>query len=98
METVVEAGPAEVYDCAFVPALFAQWGPVVASAAGVVLGARVLDVGCGTGATTVAAAARAGPDGRVVGLDPNAELLTVARRKLGIEWVEGRAERRPFAL
>ena len=38
METVVEAGPAEVYDRAFVPALFAQWGPVVAAAAGVAAG------------------------------------------------------------
>ena len=96
METLVEAGPAEVYDRAFVPALFAQWGPVVAAAAGVAAGARVLDVGCGTGAATVAAAARAGRDGRVVGLDPNPEMLTVARRKPGIEWVEGRAEELPF--
>ena len=96
METVVEAGPAEVYERAFVPALFAQWGPVVADAAGVAAGARVLDVGCGTGAATVAAAERAGRDGRVVGLDPNPEMLTVARRKPGIEWVEGRAEALPF--
>ena len=96
MEIVVEAGPAEVYDRAFVPALFAQWGPVVTAAAGVASGARVLDVGCGTGAATVAAAARAGPDGLVVGLDPNPEMLTVARRKPGIEWVEGRAEELPF--
>ncbi len=96
MEAVVEAGPAEVYDRAFVPALFAQWGPVVAAAAGVAAGARVLDVGCGTGAATVTAAALAGRDGRVVGLDPNPEMLTVARRKPGIEWVEGRAEKLPF--
>lgn len=96
METVVEAGPAEVYERAFVPALFAQWGSVVVAAAGVAPGARVLDVGCGTGAATVAAAARVGRDGRVVGLDPNPEMLTVARRKQGIEWIEGRAEKLPF--
>lgn len=96
MDTAFEAGPAEVYERAFVPALFAQWGPVVTQAAGIVPGARVLDVGCGTGAATVAAAAQAGSGGRTVGLDPNPEMLAVARRKPVIEWVEGRAEDLPF--
>ena len=96
MDTVMEAGPAEVYDRAFVPALFAQWGPVLAELAEVAPGARVLDVGCGTGAATVAAASRVAPGGRVVGLDPNPEMLAVARRKPGIDWVEGRAEALPF--
>ena len=96
MDTAMAAAPAEVYDRSFVPALFAQWGPVMAEAAAVAAGARVLDVGCGTGAATVAAAARAGPDGRVVGLDPNPGMLAVARRHPGIAWVEGRAEALPF--
>lgn len=96
METMTEAGPAEIYDRAFVPALFAQWGPIVAELAGVAPGARVLDVGCGTGAATVAAQRAAASGGRVVGLDPNPEMLAVARRKPGIEWVEGRAEALPF--
>lgn len=97
MDTMSKAGPAEVYDRQFVPALFAQWGPVVAELAGVTAGARVLDVGCGTGAATVAAARMAAPGGRVVGLDPNPEMLAVARVKPGIEWIEGRAEALPFA-
>lgn len=89
--------PAIVYDTQFVPALFAHWGPVVVGAAGVKAGDRVLDVACGTGAATLAAAERAGPSGHVVGLDANPEMLAVARRKpTRIEWVEGVAEALPM--
>lgn len=89
--------PAEVYDTHFVPALFAQWGPVVTAEAGVQSGDRVLDVACGTGALTLATAEVAGPSGTVVGLDANPEMLEVARRKpVEIEWLEGTAEDLPF--
>ena len=89
--------PAEVYDEKFVPALFGPWGPVLAEAAGVAPGQSVLDVACGTGAATLAAAAIVGPNGRVVGLDANPEMLAVARRKpQDIEWREGVAEKLPF--
>jgi SAM-dependent methyltransferase len=92
-----ERDPAEIYDELFVPALFAQWGPRVADAAAVGLGQRVLDVGCGTGVLACAAAERVGPRGQVVGLDPNAQMLSVARRKpSGIVWQSGRAESLPF--
>ncbi|MSU89837.1 methyltransferase domain-containing protein [Rhodobacteraceae bacterium 2CG4] len=85
--------PAEVYNAQFVPALFAQWGPVVSAEAGVQAGDRVLDVACGTGALTLAAARIAGPSGAVVGLDANPDMLAVARRKpANIEWLEGTAE------
>jgi ubiquinone/menaquinone biosynthesis C-methylase UbiE len=89
--------PAEVYDEMFVPALFQQWGPIVASAAQIGLGERVLDVACGTGVLAGAALERVGPRGSVAGLDPNADMLSVARRKSArIEWREGRAEALPF--
>lgn len=89
--------PAEVYDTQFVPALFHQWGPVVAAEADVQTGDRVLDVGCGTGALTLAVAERAGPAGAVVGLDANPEMLAVARKKpVQVEWLEGTAEALPF--
>lgn len=40
---------------------------------------RVLDVGCGTGSTTLAIARKVGPSGRVVGIDLSAPMLAVAR-------------------
>jgi SAM-dependent methyltransferase len=92
-----ERDPAEVYDELFVPALFEQWGPRTAEAAAIELGQYVLDVGCGTGALACAAAERVGPKGRVVGLDPNEQMLAVARRKpTGVTWELGRAESLPF--
>ena len=39
----------------------------------------VVDIGCGTGPTTYAAAARVGPDGRVVGVDVSATMVDAAR-------------------
>jgi len=89
--------PAEVYDEFFVPALFHQWGRVVLNEAGVGPDQHVLDVACGTGALTCVAADRVGLGGAVVGLDPNDEMLAVARRKNAtIEWRVGRAESVPF--
>jgi ubiquinone/menaquinone biosynthesis C-methylase UbiE len=89
--------PAEVYDEMFVPALFQQWGPIVADAARIGPGESVLDVACGTGVLACAALDRVGSQGAVAGLDPNPDMLTVARRKsTRIEWREGRAESLPF--
>jgi ubiquinone/menaquinone biosynthesis C-methylase UbiE len=89
--------PAEVYDELFVPALFAQWGPRVAEAAAIEHGQHVLDVGCGTGVLACAVAERVGPKGRVVGLDPNDQMLAVARRTAtAVAWQLGRAEALPF--
>lgn len=89
--------PAETYDEMFVPALFAHWGPVVCDIAQIARGDRVLDVACGTGALARAALERAGPQGKVIGLDPNQDMLSVARRKSPeIEWREGKAEALPF--
>jgi ubiquinone/menaquinone biosynthesis C-methylase UbiE len=88
---------AETYDQLFVPALFGQWGDVVAEAGGVATGHRVLDVACGTGALALAAHRRVGPTGQVTGIDPNGDMLEVARRKdVPIEWCHGQAESLPF--
>lgn len=90
--------PAEIYDEQFVPALFRPWGPVLCEVARIGPGQRALDVGCGTGALTLAVAERVVPGGAVVGLDPNPDMLAAARRKgARVEWRDGRAEALPFA-
>ena len=88
---------AEVYESQFVPALFAEWAPHLVEAAGVAPGQAVLDVACGTGVVARTAADRMGGQGRVVGLDLNEGMLTVAGRlRPDIEWRQGDAADLPF--
>lgn len=63
-------------------------------------GQRVLDLGCGTGATTLAAK-RACPGIEIVGLDPDAKALARARAKaqregLSLEFQQGFGDSLPF--
>jgi SAM-dependent methyltransferase len=61
-------------------------------------GERVLDLGTGTGAVAVRAALAVGGEGRVVGIDISAEMLTQARQATArldlqnVDFTEGRAE------
>jgi len=88
---------AEVYESKFVPALFADWAPHLVDVAGVAPGQAVLDVACGTGIVARTAAERMKGRGRVVGLDLNEAMLTVARRvRPGIEWRRGDVTETPF--
>ena len=92
----VTGSAADVYDEFFVPALFRQWAPVVADAAGVNPGDHVLDVACGTGVLTREIAGRVGPDGRAVGLDCNDVMLSTAQSKSpDLEWMSASAEAIP---
>jgi SAM-dependent methyltransferase len=52
-------------------------------AAGLRPGERVLDVGCGAGTTTLAAAWEVGPGGLVTGVDVSAPLVALARSRTG---------------
>lgn len=89
---------AEMYESVFVPAIFAQWAPLVLAAADVRPAQRVLDVACGTGILARTAADRVGPTGSVVGVDLNPAMLAVARRlRPDLDWREGDAAELPFA-
>lgn len=71
-------------------------------AAGLAPGQRVLDVGCGFGATTLDAATLVAPGGSAVGIDNSPEMLRRARRRLcvaaldNVELVEGDAQTHRF--
>jgi SAM-dependent methyltransferase len=88
---------AEAYEARFVPAIFGEWAPHLVRAAGVAPGQAVLDVACGTGVVAREAADRMGGRGRVVGLDLNQGMLTVAGRlRPDIRWRQGDAAELPF--
>ncbi len=92
----VSGNAAEVYERQLVPVMLAPWAPKLIDLAEVRPGMHVLDVACGTGVVTRLAAERVGSTGRVVGLDINAAMLSVARGlpPVGgatVEWLEASA-------
>lgn len=89
---------ATAYENLFVPAVFRQWAPLVAGAASIETGQRVLDVACGTGVLAREAASRVGHTGTVKGLDMTPGMLAVAAQLAPeIEWKQGVAGELPFA-
>ncbi len=76
-----------------------HWRKLAADALRLNAGGRVLDVGTGTGDMALALAKR-WPGVEVVGLDPTASMLEVARRKReapGICWIQADGLHLPFA-
>jgi SAM-dependent methyltransferase len=90
---------AERYEAILVPAILRPFAEALVDHVEIHPGAVVLDVGCGTGAAAQRAAARAGTNGQVIGIDINAGMLAVAKRRqavqlqgiAAIEWRQGDA-------
>jgi len=81
------AGNAWVESQEMVDALFAPLEELLVEAFPAGQGGRVLDVGCGTGGTTVAVARRLGPGGRCVGVDISEPMVEAARARAEREGV-----------
>lgn len=93
----ISIAAAEIYEAKFVPAFFAEWAPHLVDLAGVGPGQAVLDLACGTGIVARTAADRLAGAGRVVGVDLNEAMLTIARRvRPDVEWRQGDAGALPF--
>jgi ubiquinone/menaquinone biosynthesis C-methylase UbiE len=75
----LSAEAAELYDRYVARYILGPWAPLLADAAGIAPGERVVDVACGTGVVTRIAAQRVGSSGNVIGIDLNPCMIAVAR-------------------
>ena len=80
-----EVGTRWARNQAVLDAVFTPLTEALFDRAGLAPGEAVLDIGCGTGATTLEAARRVGPAGRVTGADISAPMLAVARARAEAE-------------
>jgi len=74
-----QSGEYWVTNQARLDAMFAVFGQAAIAAAAPATGERVLDVGCGAGASSLALAARVGAGGHVLGVDISEPLIGRAR-------------------
>jgi SAM-dependent methyltransferase len=90
------SNPAQIYEQYFVPAIFVPSARGLLEHAAPRTGEQVLDVACGSGVVARTVAPLVGTEGKVVALDMNPDMLTVARALPAptgplIEWREGDA-------
>lgn len=88
---------AKAYEDVLVPALMSEWAPRLVAAASIRPGHHVLDVACGTGVLTRAAAAAVSSTGSVIGLDVDPGMLAIAKAtRPDLQWRQGSASELPF--
>ena len=88
---------ADMYEHVLVGPLFSQWVDDLLRRTELTAGEHVLDVACGTGIVARRARQRVGADARVIGVDPSAPMLAVARQAApDIDWREGNAAALPI--
>jgi len=75
------SGRAWVESQALLDDLFKRFEPLLVDAVAAVHARRVLDIGCGTGATSLAIARSLGADGACTGLDVSEPMLALARAR-----------------
>jgi SAM-dependent methyltransferase len=93
----VSVAAAEQYEARFVPAIFAEWAPLLCDVARIEARHAVLDVACGTGIVARTVTDRRGTADRVVGVDLNDGMLAVARRiRPDLDWRQGDVADLPF--
>jgi SAM-dependent methyltransferase len=76
------AGPRWVGLAGFVERRVSAVNDLLLARSGVAAGENVLEIGCGTGATTVPLAEAVGPSGRVLGVDLSEPMLEGARKRV----------------
>jgi ubiquinone/menaquinone biosynthesis C-methylase UbiE len=82
----------QMYEQRLVNPLFRPWAELAVKEMKLSPPDRVLDIACGTGIVARVAKERIGPNGSVVGIDINPDMLAVARSVApDIEWREGSA-------
>jgi SAM-dependent methyltransferase len=96
------AGQAWVDEQALLDRMFAPFEALLVQAARETPGGRVLDVGCGTGATSLSVARALGSAGDCTGVDISAPMITLARdraarEKVAVRFVQADVEEHGFA-
>lgn len=84
-----------------VPSVFEPLARIFLDRVPIEPGSRVLDVACGTGIVARLAAPKIGEQGRIVGIDLNADMIAIAEQQTppdaaAIEWQQGDAAALPF--
>jgi 2-polyprenyl-3-methyl-5-hydroxy-6-metoxy-1,4-benzoquinol methylase len=76
--------------------LFLPFERILANAVAASGARRVLDIGCGAGATSIAAAEAIAPQGRCTGVDVSVPLIEAARRRAHAEARQPRISSQPM--